>query len=113
MKSAPPLNLLPSSIRILHKKFALVERTPQQFMADNRLAEINFVEAEINYLPLPGTETVDSIVHEVLHGVWKMMDLGLEDEEEHVVTALATGLTTVLRDNPTLFPKLQELVNKD
>jgi hypothetical protein len=60
---------------------------------------------------MPGSETADSIVHEVLHGIWHMMDLGMDDaEEEHIITVLATGLVTVMADNPTLFPRLQELL---
>lgn len=107
----PALSLLPSSIKILHKDFDLEERSYEDFKTDNRLAEINFIKAKINYLPLPGTETVDSIIHEVLHGIWRMMDLEMEEEEEHIVTVLATGLTTVMRDNPDLFLKLQDMVD--
>ena len=103
---------LPESIKILHKVFDLRERQYHESFGNHRLAEINFLAEEINYLPVAKTETVDSIIHEVLHGLFAMFDLKMsDDQEEHVVSALATGLTTVMKDNPDLFPALQDMVD--
>lgn len=109
-----PVQTLPDSIKIMHKRFDLRERTGKETITDGRLAEINFLEAEISYLKLEGSEVVDSLIHEILHGIFKMTNLrnGMnEEDEEHIVTVLATGLTTVMADNHGLFPALQELLN--
>ena len=102
---------LPEAIKILHKTFSLRERTYNESFGNSRLAEINFMANEINYLPLDNSEVVDSIIHEVLHGLFAMFDIKMEEqEEEHVVSALATGLTTVMKDNPDLFYSLQDML---
>ena len=105
--------VLPESIKILHKDFSLREREYSESFGNHRLAEINFMKEEINYLPLQGSETVDSILHEILHGVFHMFNLNhkmSDDEEEHLVTVLATGLTTVMKDNPELMDALQDML---
>lgn len=111
-----PDRTLPDSIKIMHKRFKLRERTGKETITDGRLAEINFLEAEISYLALEGSEVVDSLIHEIIHGIFKMTNLrnGMDaEDEEHIVTVLATGLTTVMVDNPTLFHSLQELIDND
>ena len=106
-----PVPSLPDFIKILHKDFQLRERDYSESSGNHRLAEINFMKSEINYLPIEGSEVVDSVIHEVLHGLFHMFDIGVEDGlEEHIVSALATGLTTIMRDNPSLMPALQEML---
>lgn len=50
---------------------------------------------------------VDSVLHELLHGIWRVNVLNLErmsvaDSEEKVVSVIATGLTQLLQANPAL-----------
>lgn len=102
---------LPESIKILHKVFTLREREYHESFGNHRLAEINFMANDINYLPVDNSEVVDSIIHEILHGLFHMFDIGMTDEqEEHVVSTLATGLTTIMKDNPDLFYSLQDML---
>ncbi len=46
---------------------------------------------------------VDTVIHEALHGITSI--LGIEDgaTEEETVSAIATGLTTILKDSPQLI----------
>jgi hypothetical protein len=106
--------VLPTEIKILHKTFSLHHRQWEESFGNGRLAEINFMNNEINYLPLSGSETVDSIVHELLHGVFHMFNSNAklsEDEEEHIVSTLAIGIVTIMSDNPDLFPVLQDMLD--
>jgi hypothetical protein len=48
---------------------------------------------------------VDSVLHELLHGIFRVNALHLEkmsvaDSEEKVITVIATGLTQLLKANP-------------
>lgn len=107
---------LPDGIKILHKVFKLRERDYKESFGNTRLAEIDFMASEINYLPLGGSETVDSIVHEVLHGIVSMFGINAKlshDEEEYFVSTLATGLVTVMKDNPDLFYALQDMLEDE
>lgn len=111
--SIGPFAVLPDKIRILHRDYKVRERDAKEHITTNKLAEIDFVNGEISYVDLGGSEVVDSIIHEVLHGLFRAFDLTDDiDEEEHLVSTLATGLTTVLRDNPDLFRELQKMVNE-
>jgi len=47
-----------------------------------------------------GPQLADTILHELLHAIYATFGLKDEDEEERIVSALATGLVGVLRDNP-------------
>ncbi|ATS93376.1 hypothetical protein HOS41_gp15 [Ralstonia phage DU_RP_I] len=52
-------------------------------------------------------EEADTVLHEVLHAVFYLMDIGLSaEEEEHVVRKVVTGLTQVFQDNPRLLAYL-------
>ncbi|UCR91162.1 hypothetical protein [Ralstonia phage RpT1] len=50
-------------------------------------------------------EEADTVIHEVLHALIASMGLTVPDEEP-IVRALASGLTGVLADNPTLLKHL-------
>jgi hypothetical protein len=45
---------------------------------------------------------IDTLFHEIYHAIYVNTGLGYGSSEEHVVSALATGMTQVYRDNPSL-----------
>lgn len=47
----------------------------------------------------------DTLLHEVLHGVERAMDLDLEETKVH---RIATGLLAVLKDNPDFLEYLKK-----
>jgi hypothetical protein len=57
---------------------------------------------------------VDTLIHEIFHAVLTVVGTGCvvstdpERMEEHFVSLLASGLASVLRDNPKLLPYLAE-----
>lgn len=65
----------------------------------------------MEYVRLNDAETADTILHEILHAIFYKMYVGKGDDEEAVVSKLATGLVTVMKDNPELFKALQKLVD--
>jgi len=104
---------LPETVKILHKVFDLRERDYKESFGNTRLAEIDFMHNDINYLPIQGSESVDSIIHEILHGIFGLMQIDqhyTHDQEEYIVSAMATGITTVMKDNPDLFDALQDML---
>jgi hypothetical protein len=58
-------------------------------------------------------QTLDTVMHEVFHAVFDVMQLTDDDKEEAYVSRMATGFTAVLRDNPKfrnwLFGQLKKL----
>lgn len=45
------------------------------------------------------TALADTVIHELLHACWTTMNLDSNENEERAVSALATALIAVLRDN--------------
>lgn len=50
-----------------------------------------------------GPFAVDSVLHEILHAVYRMAKLAEGDGEERVVSLVSVGLTQIFRDNPELL----------
>lgn len=111
-----PIDDLPDFVRILHHKYTLKERSITDVVTDSRWGHIDFIKNEIQFTNRDSADTADTIIHEILHGLFRVFCIDLDekpdstDVEEKVVTLLATGLVTVMRDNPTLFPTLQVIV---
>ena len=58
---------------------------------------------------LKGPLLVDTILHELFHAFWQIGKLkDKKEEEERVVSVMATIMTQVLRDNPNLITWLQK-----
>ena len=105
---------LPETVKILHRTFKLQERGYKESFGAPHLAQIDFVNSEISYLNLGGTETVDSVIHEILHGLFYTMRIDVDDTtEERIVSALSSGLVTVMVDNPDLFYSLQDMIDAE
>ena len=47
-----------------------------------------------------GPALADTVLHELLHAVFATFCLKDEDDEERIVSAMATGIVGILRDNP-------------
>jgi hypothetical protein len=57
---------------------------------------------ELNPIAPNPIHAADTVLHEILHGVYGNSGLGPISEEEQICSALSTGLLQVLRDNPKL-----------
>lgn len=62
---------------------------------------------------LPPDEKANTVLHEILHGIWHTQALDYSAvTEERIVTALANGLTGFVRDNPRFILRLLRLAWK-
>ena len=59
-----------------------------------------------------GPALADTVLHELLHAIFKTFALKDEDDEERIVSAMATGLICVFRDNPNFAPWLNDESNR-
>lgn len=58
---------------------------------------------------LKGSALVDTVLHEILHAIWKLGQLkDKREDEERAVAIMATYLTQVLRDNPKMLTWLKK-----
>lgn len=96
-------DLRPKKVRILGREYSLkyTEDITELGLCDTAECKITIQEGQ------HPVEMADTIVHEIMHGVFYLMDVGLNaEQEENVVRKLATGFTQVLMDNPHLLTYL-------
>lgn len=53
---------------------------------------------------------LDTVLHEIGHGIYRTFGLNEASNEEAVVTAMATGWAMVLRDNPAFVNWLYRMI---
>jgi len=49
------------------------------------------------------TFALDTLLHEINHGIYRTFGLDDKSSEESIVATMATGWTMIYRDNPTLI----------
>ncbi len=98
-----------NKIRIGYANYNIVDETKKKL--DGEFAHR---KKELRISPhLDSEGKLNTIIHEVLHGVWFHWGLTEaidgKNSEETAVNALANGLTQVIRDNPDFLNTLVEL----
>lgn len=105
--------VLPTTIKVLHKEYDLVERTdPTDQLNEGTYGNHYPVLVKIEWIKhKKSTENVDTILHELLHAIIYVLDFkNLFKDEENAVRKLALGLTTVMKDNKKLFEELLKML---
>ena len=105
---------IPESIKIGYRDYKLEEW--KQTVATANEAQGQFFQKEgiIGYVTTEeGVSHANTIIHEILHAIIYQWNIELgEKEEEHLVSALSNGLTTVLVDNPELINYLKTKIKE-
>ena len=105
---------MPESIKIGYRDYKL-EKWKQTVATANE-AQGQFFQKEgiIGYVTTEeGVSHANTIIHEILHAIIYQWNIELgEKEEEHLVSALSNGLTTVLVDNPELINYLKTKIKE-
>ena len=98
-------------VKIGHKTYAL-KQSNVGLTGEGLLGSIRYTEAVIEYRDnTTPSEVVDTIIHEILHGICRVQLYDAERaNEEEIVTQVANGLTQVMKDNPKLFDQLRALL---
>lgn len=99
----------PHSLRILGREFQV---DYEEEMDGNYVgfcyAQEGVIEIKEDQHPM---EEADTILHEALHALFYLLDLGLSrTREERVVRLLSTGLIQVFADNPEFLNYLTKVV---
>lgn len=90
-----PSPALPTKIKIIGKTYA-VESVPE--MDDCGLCYDTKQLIKISE-ELPHELTQDTLLHEVMHAIDYQMHIGLKERE---ISAMASGITAVIKENPVL-----------
>lgn len=102
----------------LPRRWKIGYQTYDVHITESNLADLSYghTSPSMGMITLNGrsstTQSANTIVHEVLHAIWDGQALGKNPDEERIVTALANGLTQVMRDNPQLIDAIQSLLSE-
>lgn len=96
---------LPAKLKVGYVDYKIEDWEPAQADASCRYGETDrvrrIIRIDTTHSPQQSAETT---LHEIIHCVWQMWNLpGDKDKEEKIVTAIASGLATLWRDNPDVF----------
>lgn len=103
---------IPTPIRIGPIDHQVIELDSVEAMADRRLGDYNSFHGHVIRVKIDGENDwsiADTLIHEILHGIYRTYSVSDDDGEERVVSVMATGLTQVFRDNPRLVKWLHDL----
>jgi hypothetical protein len=101
-------NNFPKKIKILNQIYSILfSLSAEQLKLDSSLSNAcGACHKEEKWLYFDSSNktenTLDTVLHELLHGIWKEFNIP-KDKEEKCVTMLAKGLSSVLEENPKLM----------
>lgn len=114
--SKVPVRKTPKRIKIGYLDFKLVPRSKKWSIKHKAVGMCVPEDAHIAYYSKQKkSEVVNTIIHELLHGVVYMFDINFRSlrDEERVVRKMANGLHTVLKDNPQFLEWIMQNANRD
>lgn len=104
---------LPDSVKIGYSQYAF-DFWPDTF-ATTEEAQGEFFQVAhkigLKESTIPSVAGVNTMLHEILHGIIYQWALELGDKEEHTVNTISNGLTTVFVDNPWLVDYIKKHTN--
>ena len=105
--------LLPKKLRVGICDYTIMEVPDLKDEKGNELYgrhSQNRLTIEIGSLNPTPYITLDTLIHEILHSIYNQYALREKGEpEERVVSVIATGMVSVLRDNPELVKYIMEV----
>ncbi len=105
------LDGLPSHLRVGPHKIAIAVKNKLNEDDDLGLYR-HGVSIELRADQHNAMGALETVLHEVGHGVWATFGLDADSTEEHVVNAFSTGLVMILRDNPELLKWIAATLKK-
>lgn len=106
----------PKRVKIGYLDFKLVPRSKKWSIKHKALGMCVPEDAHIAYYSKQKrSEIVNTILHEILHGVVYMFDINFRSarDEERVVRKMANGLHTILKDNPHFLEWIMQNANRE
>lgn len=92
-------------IRIGTHDFELIEMNKISGVDNYGLYLSDFQEIHLN-AGMNARRRGEVIIHEMLHAIADMMNMGLKDDEERIVRTFALGLAGTIRDNQKLWGEI-------
>ena len=105
---------IPQYIKIGYRNYNLEKWKQTVANANDAHGQFFAKEGVIGYTEEEkGVSHANTIIHEILHAIIYQWNIELgEKEEEHLVSALSNGLTTVLVDNPNLIDYIKNKIKE-
>ena len=104
---------LPKAVTVGHLDIEIVRMTKEQSDTENALGKWDDVACIIYVLEtLPPPRQAEVLLHELLHACYLNFQISPRWGEEKTCDGFALALSSVIRHNPDLFPKLGKALAK-
>ena len=100
---------IPKKIKVGPYDYKIVVEGLHWYEQHGKYGDCHDDKRQISIVEMDDHTTIDTLLHEVLHACYLVMDIKDKDTEETTVTRLGTALTMVFRDNPKLVELLGDL----
>ena len=104
---------LPEAVKVGGFNLLIKGFTPLESKSKQLRGELSWhqqsITLDMNEHPALLAET---LIHEVLHAIYRAYDLQGEDDEERTTTTLGLGIVQVVRDNPVLIKAIDSLLKE-
>lgn len=96
---------IPSHVRIGAFDISIGTMNPHETMGKLRWGEFSSAEQAVRIQEhWPSRhKLIDTLMHEIMHGIYWAYGIGDDDKEERIVAAFASALVALYRDNPWLL----------
>lgn len=100
---------LPKHVKIGPVRFKVVTLPRRDFESDDTWGICSIRSRQIKLAnDLDRKTEAQTLLHEILHGIYRVFTMDSGDPEERVVESLEFGITAVMCDNPGLFAAIEK-----
>ena len=106
------MNTMADTIVVGASKYSIIERDELWRSENGCDGQVRFDEMEIDMVTTrPHSEIANTLIHELMHVVFREYHLKDRSREERVVTTLGFGMTAIYAQNPWVLPYLEDLLH--
>ena len=100
---------MPSSVKIGWAEYSIQHWDHLTAVSSRRRGEQSDIEKVIRVDSFLDPRSVaETLLHEIIHAVYSVFQMGREDDEERITQITSNGLATAMRDNPDVFAWIAE-----
>jgi hypothetical protein len=105
--------MLQDTIIVGATSYSIIERDMLWRANEGCDGQVRFTELEIDLVTedRPGSEVANTLIHELMHVVWREYHMPSRPREERCVTTLGFGMTAIYAQNPWVLPYIEDLLH--
>jgi hypothetical protein len=105
---------LPKKVKVAAFDIEIIPYRGHSARVGEVFGEFSCVEQSISIdTSVSEMQILDTLIHEVMHAIYWIYSLDDSDEEERIVSVMATAWTQIYRDNPEILNFISKTIEKN